>query len=75
LLRTAGESWMRVAEDRARWREQLERPMYSSGLRWADDDEAYIGTDSGSEFVLYYGTKKCRYLKRTLSISNQLDSS
>jgi hypothetical protein len=38
LRRPAGWSWMRVAEDRARWR-AIERPLSSSGLRWADDDD------------------------------------
>jgi hypothetical protein len=42
---------MQVAVDRDD--EQLQRPMPSSGLKW-DDDEAYIGTDSGEQlcFIL-----------------------
>jgi hypothetical protein len=40
LRRTADKSWMRVAEYGARWR--LERPMSSSGLYWADDDDEEI---------------------------------
>jgi hypothetical protein len=42
LRRTVGRSWMRVAEDQ-RDGEKLERPMSSSGLYWADDDEMISG--------------------------------
>jgi hypothetical protein len=37
LRRTAGRTWMRVAEDRARWREVGEAYV-DIGLYWADDD-------------------------------------
>jgi hypothetical protein len=37
LRRTAGKSWMRAAEDRAKWRAIGEQS--SSGLQWADDDD------------------------------------
>jgi hypothetical protein len=38
LRRTVGRSWMRVAEERARWRE-IGEAMSSSGLWWANDDD------------------------------------
>ena len=38
LRKVAGGSWMRVAEDRVSG-EQMERPMSSSGLLLADDDD------------------------------------
>jgi hypothetical protein len=38
LRRTAGRSWMRVAEDRARWREIGEAYVQ----QWADDDDEYL---------------------------------
>jgi hypothetical protein len=72
LRRTAGRSWMRVAEHRARWREVV---MSSSGLWWADDDETqYKQTcTSGTQMYALYGsrTRELLFIRRVHTTPNR----